>query len=314
MNQPVIPPILGTLSSDIILACDEDMTICEANALALRTIGTEVIGQPLIAVFRNTSEQKARRFIEHLSTFQVGEMCEAWELFLTPLSTESEGRERMSLSLRGGKLAGGWWLFVGACEPVQLTMIYHEVLAINSELTNLVRQMTKDRSRLANQLSQVRTQEPDWATGERTMGETTTDEEHHLAVMHTVNEVREELAHRVTNRLIEAIPLVGLTNRGGDDEKMVQHKHNMALTARRFHDIVQAGATVSWKLVSAEFGWADRKLGMMGITRDHHQMLIDIYFAEVLQVRFWSDEERAVLERIATEMHEAVQAGYAASA
>jgi hypothetical protein len=146
------------------------------------------------------------------------------------------------------------------------------------------------------------------------MEKTTTDEERYLAVMHTVNEVREELVQRVTTRLIEAIPLVGLTNRGGDDEKMVQHKHNMALTARRFHDIVQAGATVSWKLVSAEFGWAERKLGTMGVTRDHHQMLIDLYFAEVLQVRSWSDEERAVLERIATDMHEAVQAGYAASA
>lgn len=162
MNQPpIIPPILGSLSSDIILVCDEGMTIREANTLALRTIGAQVIGQPLIAVFRNVSEDKARRFIAHLSTFREGEMCEAWELFLTPLSKESEGRERISLSLRGGKLAGGWWLFVGACEPVQLTMIYHEVLAINSELTNLVRQMTKDRTRLANQLSQFQAQEPD---------------------------------------------------------------------------------------------------------------------------------------------------------
>jgi hypothetical protein len=41
------------------------------------------------------------------------------------------------------------------CEPPQLTAIYHEVLSINSELTNLIRQLNKEQARLAAQIERL---------------------------------------------------------------------------------------------------------------------------------------------------------------
>ncbi len=127
-------------------------------------------------------------------------------------------------------------------------------------------------------------------------------------VMHTLEEHREDLVHRVTQKLIEQVPVVGISKQDIDPE--VHHHHNMALTAERFHEIVQAGATIDWTLVSSEFRWADRKLGTMGVTHDHHGLLIDTYFTEARAVYAWSSEEHAVLDRIAESLREAVQEGY----
>ncbi len=127
-------------------------------------------------------------------------------------------------------------------------------------------------------------------------------------VMHTLEEHREDLVARVTQRLIESVPVVGISQHDSDPE--VHHHHNMALTAERFHEIVQAGATIDWTLVSSEFRWADRKLGTMGITHAHHGMLIDTYFTEAHAVHTWSTEERAILDRIADSLREAVKEGY----
>lgn len=130
-------------------------------------------------------------------------------------------------------------------------------------------------------------------------------------VMHVLDEKREELIHRVSEALFAQIPVLGIWEK--DTEKEMHHHHNMALTAERFHDIVQAGATIDWSLVSAEFGWADRKLSTMGITRDHRRSLMQVYLQEALQVYPWSDEERAELECIGAELREVAEKEYVES-
>lgn len=133
-------------------------------------------------------------------------------------------------------------------------------------------------------------------------------DKHYQSLMHTLDENREELVHRVTEQLFTRIPIVGISSQ--DMDPSLHHHRNMALTAERFHEIVQTGATIDWKLVTAEFGWADRKLSTMGITHDHHQILITTYFAEALQLRDWSPEERKLLEQIASNIREAAISGY----
>lgn len=132
--------------------------------------------------------------------------------------------------------------------------------------------------------------------------------QHYQTVIHTLDEEREELVHRVTEKLFAAIPIVGVSEH--DTERQMHHHRNMALTAERFHEIVQTGATIDWKLVTAEFGWADRKLSTMGIHHGHHTQLMDTYFTEALNLRDWSPEEREVIEEIAAHIRKAALAGY----
>ncbi|NJN68568.1 MAG: hypothetical protein HC884_18590 [Chloroflexaceae bacterium] len=131
---------------------------------------------------------------------------------------------------------------------------------------------------------------------------------YHAAVMHMLNEQREELIPRVARNLVARIPIIGVPP-SSEDRELIHH-HQMALTARRFHDLVQAGATIDWSLVSSEFGWADRKLRPMGITHEHHRALIAAYFIEARLLHPWTPNELAALEEIAALLRQAVEAGY----
>ncbi len=132
------------------------------------------------------------------------------------------------------------------------------------------------------------------------------------SIMHTLEDMQEDLIHRVAESLFSAIPVVGISEL--DTEKVKHHHRNMVITAQRFHEIVQAGATIDWSLVSSEFAWADRKLGTMGITHDHHQRLINTYFSEALKLHAWTEEEREVMEHIASELRQAADEGYKSAA
>lgn len=127
-------------------------------------------------------------------------------------------------------------------------------------------------------------------------------------VLHKLDGIREELQHQMCEDLFARIPVVGISEK--DQQPVKHHHHNMALTAERFHDIVQAGAGIDWKLVSAEFGWADRKLSTMGVTREHHQAMIDIYFDEALKLEQWTPEEQEVLQTIKGRLRAAADEGY----
>jgi hypothetical protein len=44
---------------------------------------------------------------------------------------------------------------VASRDSPQLTALYHEVLAMNNELTNLIRQISKEQARLITQLERL---------------------------------------------------------------------------------------------------------------------------------------------------------------
>jgi len=150
MTYLAIPPMLGKLTHDVIILCSKDKIIQEANPFALRMIGPDIVGKSLESLFSDMSGSKVHSFIEHMSQFDMGEISETWELFFdTP---EDEPRP---INIRGGVMDTGEWLLVGTCEPPQLTTIYYEVLAINSELTNLVRRLSKDLAMLNSRLARL---------------------------------------------------------------------------------------------------------------------------------------------------------------
>jgi hypothetical protein len=127
-------------------------------------------------------------------------------------------------------------------------------------------------------------------------------------IVDKLDEKREELIYRVAEALFSNIPVVGISTY--DHDKVMHHHRNMAITAERFHEILQAGATIDWQLVSSEFEWADRKLGTMGITHEHHQTLINTYFQEALDLCEWSPDERSTLEWMAAQLRDAAAVGY----
>lgn len=157
MMEQSIPPLLGRLSHDIILVYDEQHTILEANPLALRLLGSSVVGCSIMELMTDMSEEKALRFFDCTRTLALGEMSDTWELLF-----EIPGAEPMLINVRAGFWQPGRWLLVGMCESPQLTTLYHEVLAMNTELTNLIRELCREQARLSSQVSrllQAQTQE-----------------------------------------------------------------------------------------------------------------------------------------------------------
>jgi len=133
--------------------------------------------------------------------------------------------------------------------------------------------------------------------------------ETYTRVIGVLEQRRVEIQHRVANALMQELPGVGiLPQETNPDER---HQENMNLTAARFHDLVLAGATVDWTLVSADFAWLARKMpATWGVTFAHHQKLITLYFTQVQHIHAWTAEEQEVLEEIATHLREAAEEGY----
>jgi hypothetical protein len=127
-------------------------------------------------------------------------------------------------------------------------------------------------------------------------------------VLHLLDERRDELLYHVTEALIQGMPFIGVPDEAHD--KHERHQQNMELTARRFHQIVQAGASIDWSLVEGEYAWAGRKLQSMGATWTNQQMLIDVYFDQAQRLHAWTDEERAVLDEIENELRTVAEKAY----
>lgn len=150
MNTSSIPELLGTLSHDIILVCNDQGVVQEANQLARQLLGEAIVGRLLLDLMTAMSYHKGEAFLNYLYTLPPNTTGDAWELlFHVPRSIP------LRVSARGGALAGGGWLIVGGCEPPQLVALYHEVLAINSELTNLIRQLCKEQATLTSQVTHL---------------------------------------------------------------------------------------------------------------------------------------------------------------
>jgi len=150
MTSPAIPELLGTLSHDIILVCNTQEIVQEANPLAQQLLGEQIIGHPLLELMTTMSRAKGRAFLNHLSNQPDPAAAETWELvFHVPQTVP------LRVRARGGPLKQGGWLIVCGCEPPHMMALYHEVLAMNSELTNLVRQLSKEQSVLTNRLTRL---------------------------------------------------------------------------------------------------------------------------------------------------------------
>lgn len=145
-----IPALLGTLTQELILVSDLQSVVLEANPLAARLLGQHIVGQPLLQFLSTGSHNKGNMFLEHLSGLGEGEVSDTWELlFDTPAA------EPLLLNVRAGRLEHGGWLIVASRDSPQLTMLYHEVLAMNNELTSLIRQISKEQARLITQLERL---------------------------------------------------------------------------------------------------------------------------------------------------------------
>lgn len=150
MIEHGIPGLIGILSNDLMLVCDGSYVVQEANTMALDLLGPDIIGQPLPHLLHDMSQTKGRSFFEHARGVAVGSTSESWELMFQP----SHGNP-MLINVRAGRCQQQQWLFVGTYESPQFTALYHEVLAMNSELTNLIRQLSKEQARLSNQLARL---------------------------------------------------------------------------------------------------------------------------------------------------------------
>ncbi|MFP4438316.1 MAG: hypothetical protein ACLFVO_13805 [Chloroflexaceae bacterium] len=170
MNSPAIPELLGTLSYDIILVCDSQEIVQEANPLAQQLLGEQIIGHPLLELMTTMSRAKGRAFLNYLHDQPDLTQVETWELLFHVPQTVP-----MRVRARGGPLEQGGWLIVCGCEPPYMMALYHEVLAMNSELTNLVRELSKKQSVLTNQLTQLLQAEEQNNAGQSTPRQATTN-------------------------------------------------------------------------------------------------------------------------------------------
>lgn len=146
-----IPHILGKLSHDVMLVGNLEGTIKEANSLALHMLGSDIVGTPFLSLISPKSGPKGDTFFNQIRELEVGNISNTWELFFNA----PDASEAVLINVRAGILEPGCWMIMGACEPPQLTAIYYEVLAMNSELTNLIRQLSKEQARLTTRLNSV---------------------------------------------------------------------------------------------------------------------------------------------------------------
>lgn len=286
MSENQMSAILGLLSNDVILTCDPEGVVQHANVVAERRLGSELVGRPLLKLLSTMSRPKGIAFVEQLRTLTPGQTTEPWELlFHLARSTP------LLICMRGAILDDGCWLLVGGLESPQLTTLYHEVLTINNELTNLVRRLSKEQAHLSRHLSRL-----------LTTPESSGAEASEQLIAHELETMREALIQRTAEALTYELPMIGVSDHTEDRE--IQHQQQMLSTARRFHELTQVAATLDWHLVEPEYDWTRRRLEPMGITWSHQQTLIDTYFAAAASLRDWDEGERSTLEAIADRMRE----------
>ncbi len=135
--------MFGRLSGELILICNAQMQVCEANELTCATLGEPIVGQPLSQLFTSMARAKGAAFIAELQRLDASAVSATWELLLhVPHAAP------LLAGLRGGRLPEGGWMILGSSELPHLTSLYHEVLSLNTELTNLIRDLTREQAAL----------------------------------------------------------------------------------------------------------------------------------------------------------------------
>ncbi len=87
-------------------------------------------------------------------------------------------------------------------------------------------------------------------------------------------------------------------------------QQHLIATAQRFHELVQAGATMDWSIVPFEYGWTSRVLPSYGVTLEHQHTLIDCYFGAAERLGSWPEDERLALEQLRARIHAAADEAY----
>ncbi len=150
ISDPVIPALFGDLSHDLILICDRHGLIREANLRSRQLLGEDIIGSPLLQLLSTMSHIKGNDFLQQITTLSPGATSDTWELLF-----DSADAAPLCVSIRAGALSPDYRVLIGGYEPPRLTTLYHEVLAINSELTNIIRQLSKEQARLRDQIERL---------------------------------------------------------------------------------------------------------------------------------------------------------------
>jgi hypothetical protein len=117
-----------------------------------------------------------------------------------------------------------------------------------------------------------------------------------VSIAQVLEEMHEELLHRVVKILTAALPMIGVPEHA--ENRALLHQQHMESTVLRFHQIVLSGAMIDMRLIAAEYDWAGRKLAAMGANWEHQATLIESYFAEAAHLHDWTPEQRAALEQM----------------
>lgn len=150
MIESGLPGLMGVLSRELFIICDQQYLVCEANKLALQMLGSHIVGRPFLSLLADMSRTKGQIFVEHLYRLDSGVISDSWELLFDVIDSPP-----VLFSTRGALYEPGKWLLVGTYESPQLTALYHKVLAMNSELTNLIRQLSKEQVRLNREVMRL---------------------------------------------------------------------------------------------------------------------------------------------------------------
>jgi hypothetical protein len=150
MSTSPIDLIGSRLSGEVILICDDQMIVREANELARTTLSEHIVGRPLLRIVTAMARSKGKAFIDALGRLDDTAVTNTWELLLhVPRAAP------LLVSLRGGRLPEGGWMIMGSSDSPRLTALYHEVLSINTELTNVIRQLTREQAALVSSINQL---------------------------------------------------------------------------------------------------------------------------------------------------------------
>ncbi|RRR69484.1 MAG: hypothetical protein EI684_15545 [Candidatus Viridilinea halotolerans] len=142
--------LLGRLSNELILVCDHDLVVREANELAVQTLGEALLDHSLIELFSPTAQGKGTAFVAELQRLSPTQTTPTWELML-----DVPHGNRLLIGLRGGKLPNQGWLIMGGGEPSGISNLYHEVLALNIELTTLIRKLSREQTVLNDRIQRL---------------------------------------------------------------------------------------------------------------------------------------------------------------
>lgn len=143
--------LFSQLSGEIILICDDQLLVREVNDLARTTLGDHIVGRPLLQLIAAMARSKGAAFIDELQRLDGTGVTATWELMLhVPRSAPP-----LFVGMRGGRLPDGGWMIMASSESPRLAHLYHEALSINIELTNLIRELTREQATLTRTLNHL---------------------------------------------------------------------------------------------------------------------------------------------------------------